>query len=127
MQPYNKLQDWLGSGNSKHKFYGLLVGCILVYLGMLAGISFLPKKKENTNTWDTAGLVGWSIMVVLLLLSTWILVLMNPHGFHANNLVSSVQSSFGSDTTSTIASSEKFSAPSETTTASFLAEFQPVQ
>lgn len=83
---YNTLQLWLENGDTKTKFWGLLVSCVLVYIGMIAGISFLPKKKENSNTYDIPAIIGWVVMVLLLILSTWIMVLMNPHGTYARLL-----------------------------------------
>jgi hypothetical protein len=79
-----KLQKMLEGENSKQKFWGLLIICVLLYIGMIAGISFVPKKKENSNEWDKPALVGWGVMVLMLMLSTWIMVMMNPYGCNMN-------------------------------------------
>jgi hypothetical protein len=58
----------------------LLIICVLVYIGMVAGNTFMPKKKPDSEEYDPPAMIGWAVMVILLVLVTWIMILMNPHG-----------------------------------------------
>lgn len=77
---YDGFQGWLTKGNASVKFWTLLILCIVVYIGMIAGITFGPKKKPGSEQYDPASMIGWAIMVIILVLVTWIMILMNPHG-----------------------------------------------
>ena len=77
---YDTVQVFIKSGNEKVRFWTLLIVSMLVYAGMVAGITFLPKKKEGTEEYDPAAMTGWAIMVIVLVLVTWLMILMNPHG-----------------------------------------------